>query len=69
MNIFQKIKLINRISKTIKEIKKYLNGVHVGDEIKEAIENIKKDIEKISKIVPEVKEIVEELKELWEKNK
>lgn len=69
MNIIQKIKFINRVCKTVKEIKKHLNSVHVGNDIKEAIEEIKKNVDRISKVVPEAKQVIEELKELWEKNK
>ena len=56
MNIFAKIKLVNKLSKAVKEIKKVLNGTHLDEEIKENISTIVKCVKNIVSKVPELKD-------------
>lgn len=61
MNFFQKIKLVNKISKIIKEIKKYLNSTHVDDELKEIFAELKSDILKLVEKIPEIQGLVQDI--------
>ena len=54
MNLIKKIKLANKISKAIKEIKKFLNETHLDSEIKEGIELIKAGVNKILNKAPQL---------------
>ena len=56
MNIFQKIKLINKVSKIVKEIKKFLNATRLDEEIKEDIQAIIKAVQDLVKKCPQLKE-------------
>ena len=64
MNIFQKIKLINKITKKVKLVKKYLNQTHLDDELKEIINSLKSDIQRLIEKVPEAKGLIEDLLEI-----
>jgi len=59
MNIFQKISLINKIQKVIKEIEK--RG-ELSDQVKHIIENIKKELDALAKLAPEIKELIADIK-------
>lgn len=61
MNIFQKFKLLNKISKTVKKIKKYLDSTHIDEELKEIIVSLKADIDRLVKKVPESKTLIDEI--------
>jgi len=71
MNIFQKIKFVNKLSKKIKEVKKYLDSTHIDDELKEILTELKSDIQKLTDKIPETKELVYNIADLmkWVKNK
>lgn len=64
MNIIQKIKLANKISKTIKNIKEYFKSNHIADEVREVLKDLEKDIQKLVKLIPSIKKEYEELKEI-----
>lgn len=64
MNIFKKIKIFNKITKAIKEIKAYLDTTHIDYELKEIINSIKENIEKLIKKFPELKELYLEILEI-----
>lgn len=64
MNIFKKIALINKITKKVKAVQKYLEYTHVDEEIKQTIENLKADIIKLGSIVPAAKGLIEDILEL-----
>lgn len=54
MNIIKKIKIANKISKAVKEIKKFLDETHLDSEIKEGIELIKAGVNKILTKAPQL---------------
>ena len=54
MNIIKKIKIANKISKAVKEIKKFLDETHLDDEIKEGVELIKTGVNKILTKAPQL---------------
>ena len=64
MNIFQKIKIFNKVSKIIKEIKKYFEKTHIDEETKQIIENLVNDFKRLIAKIPEIKEAVEYLIDL-----
>ena len=64
MNIFQKIKFVNKLSKKIKEVKKYLDSTHIDDELKEILTELKSDIQKLTDKIPETKELVYNIADL-----
>lgn len=64
MNIFKKIAIFNKVSKIIKEIKKYFEKTHIDEETKQIIENLVNDFKKLIEKIPEIKEAVEYLIDL-----
>ena len=64
MNIFKRIALVNKISKKVKAVKKYLEYTHIDDEIKQTIENLKANIIKLGSIIPAAKGLIEDIMEL-----
>lgn len=64
MNIFKKIKVFNKVSKTIKEIKTYLDSTHIDVELRDIISCLKNDIERLVKKFPELKELYSEVLEI-----
>lgn len=68
MNIFQKIKLFNNISKAIKEIKALKDAnSETGDKIKEIIEDLINILNKIKEVVPAVDKAIETIIEIVKK--
>ena len=61
MNIFKKIKTVNKVTKTIKTVKIYLDSSHVDEELKEIIVSLKADIEKLIKKIPEAKTLIDDI--------
>lgn len=64
MNIFKKIAIFNRVSKIIKEVKKYFENTHVDEETKQIIADLINDFKKLIAKIPEIKEAVEYLLDL-----
>ena len=64
MNIFKKLKIVNKVLKTVKEIKQYLNSTNIDKEMKEIITSLQKDIEKLIKKFPELKDIYLDILEI-----
>lgn len=64
MNIFKKIALANKITKTVKAVKKYLDSTHIDEELKEILTALKTDIQRLISKVPEAKKAVEEIMDL-----
>lgn len=61
MNIFKKISIFNKVTKIIKEVKKYFENTHIDEEMKDIILSIKNDFERLIKKIPEAKEAIEYL--------
>ena len=61
MNIFKKIAIFNKVTKIIKEIKKYFETSTVDDELKQIISDLISNFKKLIAKIPEVKEAVEYL--------
>lgn len=61
MNIFKKIAIFNKVTKIIKEIKKYFETSNVDDELKQIISDLISNFKKLIAKIPEVKEAVEYL--------
>lgn len=61
MNIFQKISIFNKVTKIIKEVKKYFETSTVDDELKQIITNLIDNFKKLIAKIPEIKEAVEYL--------
>lgn len=64
MNIFKKIAIFNKVTKIIKEVKKYFETTTLDDELKDIIKCIVSDFERLIKKVPETKEAIQYLIEL-----
>lgn len=64
MNIFKKISIFNKVTKIIKEVKKYFENSHIDEEMKDIIQCLKNDFERLIKKIPEVREAVEHLLDL-----
>ena len=56
MNIFKKIAIFNKVTKIIKEVKKYFADTVLDEEICEIIKNLKNDFERLIQKAPELKE-------------
>lgn len=69
MNIFKKISIFNKVTKIIKEVKKYFDSTTVDDEIKQIITDLINDFKKLIAKIPEIKEAVEYLIDLVKGNK
>ena len=62
MNIFKKIALVNKITKTVKEIKNILNeNSKLSKDLQVAITNLKSDIQVFSKLLPSCHSVVSEI--------
>lgn len=61
MNIFKKIAIFNKVSKIIKEAKKYFDNTHIEEETKQIITDLINDFKKLIEKIPEIKEAVEYL--------
>ena len=62
MNIFKKIALVNKITKTVKEIKNILNAnSKLSQDLKVAITNLKGNIQIFSKLLPSCHSVVSEI--------
>ena len=65
MNIFQKIKLLNRINKAIKQAKKLAeDNKELAESLQKAILNIKADFEVLAGLLPSLKGLVSDIKAL-----
>lgn len=61
MNIFKKIAIFNKVTKIIKEIKKYFETSTVDDELKQIISDLISNFKKLIAKIPELKEAIEYL--------
>lgn len=62
MNIFKKIALVNKITKTVKEIKNILNeNSKLSKDLQVAITNLKGDIQVFSQLLPSCHSVVNEI--------
>ena len=61
MNIFKKIAIFNKVTKIIKEVKKYFETSTVDDELKEIIANLIDNFKRLIAKIPELKEAIEYL--------
>lgn len=62
MNIFQKISLINRISKAIKKSKKLIDSKHdIAEKARKHIENIMFEFQKLSHLLPDLRNVYLEI--------
>lgn len=64
MNIFKKIAIFNKVSKIIKEVKKYFEKTHIEEETKQIITDLINNFQKLIAKIPEIKEAVEYLIDL-----
>lgn len=70
MNIFQKISLINRISKAIKKSKKIIDErKEVAEKVRGYIENIMENFQNIVRLLPDLRNIYFEIVEIIEETK
>lgn len=62
MNIFKKIALVNKITKTVKEIKNILNeNSKLSKDLQVAITNLKSDIQVFSHLLPSCSSVVNQI--------
>lgn len=62
MNIFKKIALVNKITKTVKEIKNILNeNSKLSKDLQVAITNLKSDIQVFSQLLPSCSSVVNQI--------
>ena len=67
MNIFQKIKLINKINKAIKQAKKIgENHSQLAEDLQKALLNLKADFEVLAALLPSLKGVYNDIKGLLE---
>lgn len=64
MNIFKKIAIFNKVSKIIKEVKKYFDSTNVDDELKQIITDLINDFKRLIAKIPDIKEAIEYLIDL-----
>lgn len=65
MNIFQKIKLVNKINKAIKQAKKIGEENHdLAIELEKALVSIKADFEVLAGLLPSLKGVYKDIKDL-----
>ena len=63
MNIFQKIKLVNKINKTIKQAKQIAeNHSQLAVDLEKALLNLKADFEVLSNLLPSLKGVYQDIK-------
>jgi len=68
MNIFQKLKLVNNIAKTVEEVKAVAQANSAtGDKIQEIIQDLINILEKIKAVVPAVDSAIEQIIEIIKK--
>lgn len=66
MNIFQKIKLLNRINKAIKQAKKISeNNSQLAIDLQKALLNLKADFEVLAGLLPSLKDVYKDIKALF----
>lgn len=66
MNIFQKISLINKINKAIKQAKKIAdNNSQLAQDLQKAILNLKADFEVLAGLLPSLKGVYSDIKALF----
>ena len=62
MNIFQKISLINRISKAIKKSKKLIDSKHdIAEKVRKHIENIMFEFQELVRLLPDFRNVYFEI--------
>ena len=61
MNIFKKIAIFNKVTKIIKEIKKYFKETSIDEDMKDIILSIEKDFERLIDRIPGVKDAIKYL--------
>ena len=62
MNLFQKISLVGKVNKAVKEFNKLKEAnSEIADKIKEIIEDIIKLLNKIKNTVPELDDLIQEI--------
>lgn len=67
MNIFQKISLINKINKAIKQAKKIAdNNSQLAEDLQKALLNIKADFEVLAGLLPSLKNVYNDIKGLFD---
>lgn len=67
MNIIQKIKLINKINKAIKQAKKISNdNAELAVDLQKAFLNIKADLEILTSLLPSLKGVYKDIKALFD---
>lgn len=65
MNVFQKIKLVNKINKAIKQAKKIGKENHeLAANLEKALLNIKADFEVLAGLLPSLKGVYKDIKAL-----
>lgn len=70
MNIFQKVSLINRISKAIKKSKKLIDEKkELAEKVRKHIENIMCEFQEIVRLLPDLRNIYFEIVEIIEETK
>lgn len=70
MNVFQKISLINRISKAIKKSKKLIDEKkELAEKVRKHIENIMGEFQEIVRLLPDLRNIYFEIVEIVEETK
>lgn len=70
MNIFQRISLINRISKAIKKSKKIIDErKEVAEKVRGYIENIMDNFQNIVRLLPDLRNVYFEIVEIIEETK
>ena len=63
MNIFQKIKLVHRINKAIKQAKKIAeNNSQLAIDLEKALLNLKADFEVLAGLLPSLKGVYKDIK-------
>ena len=70
MNIFQKVSLINRISKAIKKSKKLIDEKkELAEKVRKHIENTMCEFQEIVRLLPDLRNIYFEIVEIIEETK
>lgn len=65
MNIFQKIALVNKVRKAVKQAKEMIDkNKGLADEVKKVVGNLKQDIEALLTFLPQFKPIYKEVMEI-----
>ena len=65
MNIIKKIRLLNKINKTVKQAKKLSeNYSQLAVDLEKALMNLKADFEVLAGLLPSLKDVYKDIKEL-----